>query len=103
MDLYFIQMLCDGTDIAELMSCFTKKEIKNAKFPVLSSEVRRLKETEGGVQVVCEVMQRYEDIAVQRERLQAIEKMILKGCTKEFILDLDYTEEEYAEAERELA
>ena len=25
--------------------------------------------------------------------------MIRKGCTKEFILDLDYTEEEYNEAE----
>lgn len=42
----------DGTDIAELMSCFTKKEVKNPKFPMLSSEVRRLKETEGGMQSV---------------------------------------------------
>ena len=25
-----------------------------------------------------------------------------KGCTKEFILDLDYTEDEYAEAEAQL-
>ena len=50
----------DGTDIAELMSCFTKKEVKNSKFPKLSGEVKRLKETEGGVQAVCEVMQIYE-------------------------------------------
>lgn len=69
---------------------------------MLSSEVKRLKETEGGVAAVCEVMQRYENIAIQKERLQAIKKMILKGCSKEFVLDLDYTEEEYAEAEREL-
>ena len=49
---------------------------------MLSSEVRRLKESEGG--------------------MQAIRNMIGKGCSKEFILDLDYTEEEYAEAEAEL-
>ena len=96
----------DGTEIAELMSCFTKKEVKNARFPMLSSEVRRLKESEGGMQVMCEVMQRYEKMAAEaakhEERMQAIKNMIAKGYTKDSILDLDYTEEEYAEAESEL-
>ena len=92
----------DGTEIAELMSCFTKKEVKNARFPMLSSEVRRLKESEGGMQVMCEVMKRYEKLAVREERIDKIKKMIGKGYTKEAILDLDYTEEEYAEAEAEL-
>lgn len=89
----------DGTDIADLMSCFTKKEVKNAKFPALSSEVMRLKETEGGVQAVCDVMQKYIDETMHEERMTRIQKMIRKGCSKEFILDLDYTEDEYAEAE----
>lgn len=35
-------------------------------------------------------------------RAEAIQKMIRKGCTKEFILVLDYTEEEYAKAEASL-
>ena len=43
----------DGTDIAELMSCFVKKEIKNSKFPCLSSEMERIKTTEGGLSVMC--------------------------------------------------
>lgn len=90
----------DGTDIAELMSCFTKKEVKNPKFPKLSSEVTRLKETDGGVQIVCEVMQQYEKIAIQKDHVEKIQKMIKKGYSKEEILDLDYTEEEYAEAEQ---
>ena len=102
-EIFVNTVIDDGTDIAELMSCFTKKEVKNAKFPALSSEVRRLKETEGGVQVVCEVMQRYEKIAVKIDHIEKIKKMIQKGYSKEDILDLDYTEEEYAEAERELA
>ncbi|MBQ7919444.1 MAG: PD-(D/E)XK nuclease family transposase [Lachnospiraceae bacterium] len=101
-EIFVNTVIDDGTDIAQLMSCFTKKEVKNSKFPMLSSEVMRLKETEGGMRVVCEVMQKYENIAIQKERLQAIKKMIQKGYPKEDILDLDYTEEEYAEAEREL-
>ena len=105
-EIFVNTVVDDGTDIAELMSCFTKKEVKNPKFPALSSEVKRLKETEGGVQVVCEVMQKYEQIAVNEamhiERMTKIQKMIRKGCTKEFILDLDYTEDEYAEAEAQL-
>ncbi len=101
-EIFVNTVIDDGTDIAELMACFTKKEVKNPKFPMLSSEVQRLKETEGGVQVVCEVMQRYEKIAVREAEVEKIKKMIQKGCSKEFILDLDYTEDEYAEAEAEL-
>ena len=96
----------DGTDIAELMSCFTKKEVKNPKFPLLSSEVKRLKETEGGLQSMCEVMQRYEKMAAEeakkQERLQTIKKLLLKNCSRDFILSLDYTEAEYNEAVEEL-
>ncbi len=96
----------DGTDIADLMACFTKKEVKNPKFPVLSSEVKRLKETEGGAQTVCEVMQKYEKLAVNNalktERIEKIQAMIKAGCTKDLILKIGYTETEYLEAEQKL-
>lgn len=39
---------------------------------------------------------------MQQERIDAVKRMIRKGCTKEFILELDYIEEEYAKAEAEL-
>lgn len=93
----------DGTDIAALMSCLKQKEIKHPKFPALSSEVARLKETEGGVQVVCEVMQKYENIAIKKERVEILQKMIKEKYTKESILRLGFTEDEYAEAESGLA
>ena len=51
---------------------------------------------------MCEVMQRYENLAVHKVNVEKIQKMIRKGCSKEFILELDYTEDEYAEAEAEL-
>ncbi len=101
-EIFVNTVIDDGTDIAELMACFTKKEVKNPKFPALSSEVKRLKETEGGVQAVCEIMKQYEQKAVDEAMRKKIIKMIQKGYCKEAILDLDYTEEEYAEAEQEL-
>lgn len=100
-EIFVNTVIDDGTDIAELMSCFTKKEVKNPKFPALSSEVKRLKETEGGVQVVCEVMQKYENLAVRKDHIEKIQQMIQEKCTKEFILKF-YTEDEYTEAESEL-
>lgn len=91
----------DGTDIAELMSCFLKKEVNHPKFPRLSNEVNRIKHTEGGVDVMCEVMQRYETIAKEegrregrvegrREgrvegRLQLIASMLMSGKTAQEI------------------
>lgn len=101
-EIYVDTAVDDGTDVADLMSCFTKKEVKSEKFPALSNEVKRLKETEGGVQVMCEVMQKYERLAVQQNNINKIKKMIQKGYAKEEIMDLDFTEEEYAEAEAEL-
>ena len=49
----------DGTDIAELMQCFKQKTVDDPRFPVLTNEVKHLKETEGGASAVCEVMQKY--------------------------------------------
>lgn len=92
----------DGTDIAELMSCLTKKEVKNIKFPKLSAEVKRLKETEGGVEAVCKIMEEYENIAVKKDRHERIKAMIYEGLKKDLILKIGYTEEEYEEAEKSI-
>ena len=93
----------DGTDISELMDCFVEKKVRNPKFPALSAEVTRLKETEGGAQAMCEVMEKYEKQAVMAERVERIQYMINKGCSKDFILEVGgYSEEEYTEAERQM-
>ena len=97
----------DGTDISELMDCFVEKKVRNPKFPALSAEVTRLKETEGGAQAMCEVMEKYEKQAalkaLQRERVDRIQHMINKGCSKDFILEVGgYSEAEYTEAESQM-
>ena len=41
----FVNTVCDdGSDIANLMSCFTKKMLNNPKFLVFSARMRELKE-----------------------------------------------------------
>ena len=68
----------DGSDISDLMSCFTKKEVKNPKFPKLSAEVTRLKTTEGGASAVCAIMQEYEEKAVLDLLISLVKKGLLQ-------------------------
>ena len=68
----------DGSDIADLMSCFTKKQVNNPKFPELSGEVTRLKDTEGSASAVCKVMQHYETIARNEGRQEGRQEGMLK-------------------------
>ena len=49
----------DKTEIAELMKCFSETEIDNPKFPKLSRRAKFLKESEGGMMVMCDVMEEY--------------------------------------------
>ena len=50
---------------------------------------------------MCNLSEYYEEVAVKKERIKMIQKMIKRGFLKEAILDLGYTEEEYAEAEEQ--
>ena len=64
-EIFVNTVVDDNSDIAALMSCFTEKQVDNPKFPKLSSEVKRLKTTEGGASAVCEIMERYKEEAVK--------------------------------------
>ena len=62
----FVNTACDdGTDIADLMSCFKEKQVNNPKFPVFTSRMNKLKNEEGGLNIMCEVMQKSEQIAAE--------------------------------------
>ena len=73
----------DGTDIADLMSCFTRKRVNNPKFPAFSAEVENLKQDEGGVTAMCKIMQHYENIAREEERELIAKEMKQKDDTIE--------------------
>ena len=92
----------DETTVSEYLSCLIEKEVNNAKFPVLTKRMNYLKHQEGGLQAVCEVMERYEKKAAEEANIRAIKKMIIDfNASKEIILK-DYTEEEYNAALNEI-
>lgn len=66
----------DESDIADLMACFMKPEFNDPKFPVLSSAMKDLKSTEGGISAVCEVMQYYENLAVKNALIDKIRNLM---------------------------
>ena len=57
-------------EIAELMKCFNETEIDNPKFPELSRRAKFLKESEGGMMIMCDVMEEYMEQARQEERVK---------------------------------
>lgn len=68
----FVNMKVDDkTQIAELMKCFNETEIDNPKFPKLSRRAKFLKESEGGMMIMCDVMEEYMEQARQEEREKA--------------------------------
>ena len=100
----------DGSNIAELMQCFKQKDLNNLKFKAVTRRFKELKETEGGLNAMCKIMEDIvkeenekilKELKEERQKtIKRITKMISKGYSKEEILELDYTEEEYKEAEK---
>lgn len=67
----------DKTEIAELMKCFSETEIDNPKFPKLSRRAKFLKESEGGMMVMCDVMEEY--MAEERKKFLTLIGSMIKN------------------------
>lgn len=78
----------DGSEIAELMQCFMQKEVKNSKFPIFSNRVQYLKNDEGGLSVMCEVMEKYAKEYVEKEKDDDIRAALKKGIEIETICEV---------------
>ena len=70
-EIYVNAEIDDGTDISRLMKCFMQDIVNSPEFPALSSRVRELNETEGGLNAVCSVMEHYERIAAEKAAAEA--------------------------------
>ena len=81
-EIFVNTVIDDGSDIADLMSCFTRKQVQSKRFPLLSAEVTKLKSTEGGVGAVCKIMQEYERIAREEGIQQGIAQGMQQGMQK---------------------
>ena len=51
---------------------------------------------------MCAVMERYERMAVKKDRIKRIIVMVEKDYSKEDILELGYTADEYCEARTQM-
>lgn len=84
-EIFVNTVIDDGSDTADLMACFEKKEVSNKKFPKLSSRVAELKTTEGGASAVCEVMKKYEEAAKEQARIELLAQLVADNQLDEAI------------------
>ena len=56
-------------------------------------------ELEGRIQTMCNLSENIKEQSIKTERLNAIERMLKAGATKEQIISFGYTEEEFTVAE----
>jgi len=59
-------------------------------------------ELEGRIQIMCNWSEGIIESITERERIDAIKRMIKVNITKEQIISMGYTEDEYAKTERAL-
>lgn len=86
-----------GRLILDFLAVFTNDK----RYKKIKSKLTKMKK-KGMTVRMCEVAQALEEKGIQKERVKAIKRMLIKGYSKESILGLEYTEEEYAKAERKL-
>ena len=69
----------DGTAIADLMSCFIKKEFRNDNFPKLSQKVKELKSTEGGANTMSAISETIYAEGKAEGRLNQLIELVQSG------------------------
>lgn len=92
----------DGSKISRLMKHFKEKMFDDKEFPEISKRMYELKNEEGGINAVCDIMKMYEEEAAkeaakeatEEANIRAIKNMLRFGVNKEQILT-EYGEELY--------
>ncbi len=77
-EIYVNAKARDGSDVSELMKIFVEDEAYNNKFPHTSENKHRYKMTEGGQQIMCEIM----ESIVLAEREESKKEMALRMHSK---------------------
>jgi hypothetical protein len=57
-EVYVNAKVKDGSEVSELMEVFVKDQVYNPKFPKTSQAKRRYKETERGIDTMCDIMEK---------------------------------------------
>ena len=79
----------DGTDTARLMKCFMQEEVNDPKFPRTSERVHMLKHSEGGLKIMCTVIEEYaKEYAEERIKdadRETVRHLLQNGASLELI------------------
>jgi hypothetical protein len=87
-EVYVNAKVKDGSEVSELMEVFTEDQTYNEKFPKTSEGKYRYKETEGGLEVMCEISEKIRMEGLKEGEAQIILNMNKKGYTIEQIADV---------------
>ena len=76
-EVYVNTKIKDDSEVSELMKVFVDDNAYNSKFPKTSDIKHRYKETEGGLNVMCEIMERL--TAEEINRINKLNVILLKN------------------------
>jgi predicted transposase/invertase (TIGR01784 family) len=74
-EVYVNTKVKDGSEVSELMEVFVDDQVYNDKFPKTSDGKHRYKETEGGLNIMCEIMEKI----AKEERMEGRNEGIKEG------------------------
>lgn len=75
-EVYVNTMIKNDSEISELMEVFVNSNVYNNKFPRTFDGKYQYKETEGGLNVMCEIMERI--TTEERNRINKLTSILLK-------------------------
>ncbi|MBD5470049.1 MAG: hypothetical protein HDR19_02720 [Lachnospiraceae bacterium] len=76
-EVYVNTKIKNNSEISELMEVFVNDNAYNSKFPKTSDSKHRYKETEGGLNAMCEIMERL--TAEERNRINKLNVILIKN------------------------
>lgn len=78
-EVYVNTTIRDDSDVSELMEIFISDQAYNSKFPKTSAGKHRYKETEGGLDTMCEIMEKLRDEAKNEGKLETLFDLVKDG------------------------
>ena len=76
-EVYVNTKVKDDSEVSELMEIFVEDEAYNSKFPITSNIKHRYKKTEGGLNIMCEIMERI--TAEEINKINKLNAILLKS------------------------
>lgn len=87
-EIYVNAKARDGSDVSELMKIFVEDEAYNNKFPHTSENKHRYKMTEGGQQIMCEIIESIREEGKREGREEGKKEVALRMHSKGIADDL---------------